>query len=88
LLGGNLTLINGNVYVGRTAGTDNRNNDIEYTGSGTSMIDIRGGNLMVNGQIRRNPLNAGGILKYSQSGGSVTTNGQNDNSANAKLPDL
>jgi len=85
LLGGNLTLINGNVFIGRIAGTDNRNNDIEYTGSGTSTIDIRGGNLMVNGQIRRNPLNTGGILKYSQSGGSVTINGQNANSTNAKF---
>ena len=85
MLGGNLTLINGNVFIGRAAGTDNRNNDIEYTGSGTSTIDIQGGNLMVNGQIRRNPLNTGGILKYSQSGGSVTINGQNANSTNAKF---
>ena len=85
LLSGKLTIINGNVYVGRTAGTDANNNDIEYTSSGASAIDVQGGNLMVNGQIRRNPLNAGGVLKYSQSGGTVTINGQASNATNAKL---
>ena len=85
LLSGKLTLINGNVYVGRTSGTDNNNNDIEYSSSGYSAIDVQGGNLTVNGQIRRNPLNAGGILQYSQSGGIVTINGQASNATNAKL---
>ena len=61
------------------------NNDIEYSSSGASAIDIQGGTLVVNGQIRRNPLNAGGILKYSQSGGNVTINGQASNTTNAKL---
>jgi len=84
LLSGKLTLINGNVYVGPTASPGN-NNDIEYSSSGASEIDVQGGNLIVNGQIRRNPLNSGGILKYSQSGGTVTINGQAFNSTNAKL---
>ncbi len=85
LLSGKLTLINGNIYVGRTPGTDNNNNDIEYTTSGASAIDIQGGYLQVNGQVRRDPLNAGGILKYSQSGGVVKINGQASNGTNAKL---
>jgi gliding motility-associated-like protein len=85
LLSGSLTIVNGNVYVGRTPGTDNINNDIEYTSSGASSIDVQGGLLQVNGQIRRNPLNAGGILKYSQSGGTVKVNGQASNTTNAKL---
>ena len=86
LLSGKLTIINGNVYVGSTAGTNNNNNDIEYTSSGASAIDIQGGNLVVNGQIRRDPSNAGGILQYSQSGAStVQINGQNSNATNAKL---
>ena len=86
LLSGKLTIINGNVYVGSTAGTNNNNNDIEYTSSGASSIDIQGGRLFVNGQIRRDPSNAGGILQYSQSGAStVQINGQNSNNTNAKL---
>ena len=52
LLSGKLTIINGNVYVGSTSGNNNNNNDIEYTSSGASAIDIRGGKLNVNGQIR------------------------------------
>lgn len=80
-LDGKLTIVNGDVYIGDT----DRNNDIEYSGSGSSEIDIRGGTLTVNGQIRRNPAIAGGILKYSQSGGAVTINGQNANTTNAKL---
>ena len=85
LLSGKLTIINGNVYVGSTAGTNNNNNDIEYTSSGASAIDVQGGMLVVNGQIRRDPSNAGGTLIYSQSGGAVQVNGQNSNATNAKL---
>ena len=85
LLSGKLTLVNGNVYIGRTPGTDPSNNDIEYSSSGISSIDVQGGTLIVNGQIRRNPLNAGGVLKYSQSGGTVRINGQGSNATNAKL---
>ena len=82
---GKLTLLNGNVYVGPTNGTTVNNNDIEYSSGGASTIDVRGGNLVVNGQIRRNPSNAGGILNYIQSGGTVTINGQAALAANAKL---
>ncbi|HVN57340.1 MAG TPA: hypothetical protein VMT63_03495, partial [Bacteroidales bacterium] len=85
LLQGALTIINGNVYVGRPVGTDNNNNDIEYSTSGSSAINISGGLLFVNGQIRRNPSNASGILKYRQTGGTVTVNGQNFVSTNAKF---
>ncbi len=85
ILNGKLTIINGNVFVGASSGINVNNNDIEYTSSGASALDIQGGTLFVNGQIRRNPLNAGGVLKYSQSGGSVTINGQASNATNAKL---
>ena len=84
LLSGKLTLINGNVYVGPTASPASAN-DIEYSSSGASSIDIQGGNLVINGQVRRNPSNAGGVLQYSQSGGSVVINGQGANLTNAKL---
>ena len=85
LLQGALTIVIGNVYVGRTPGTDNNNNDIEYSTSGASSINIQGGLLFVNGQIRRNPSNASGILKYRQTGGTVTVNGQAFVNTNAKF---
>lgn len=84
-LNGELTIINGNVYIGRTNGTDNRNNDIEYSGAGTAAIDIRGGLLRVNGQIRRPTNTTNGALRYSQSGGQLFINGQNHEPAYAKL---
>jgi len=84
LLSGKLTLINGDVYIGSPAAPNN-NNDIEYSGSGSSAIEIQGGNLIVNGQIRRNTLTTNGNLKYIQSGGSVSILGNNTNVDYAKL---
>ena len=83
-LNGKLTLINGNIYVGPTA-APNYNNDIEYSGGGQSEIEIQGGNLVVNGQIRRNPATTSGVLKYTQSNGTVKINGNAANTTNAKL---
>jgi hypothetical protein len=85
-LEGKLTLAptnTGTVYIGDPARI--RNNDIEYAGGGDSEIEVNGGNLIVNGQIRRNPSMAGGILKYTQTGGTVTINGQNQSPVNAKF---
>ena len=84
LLSGKLTLISGNVYVGPIAAPGN-NNDIEYSGSGASAIEVQGGNLIVNGQIRRNILTTNGNLKYIQTGGSVRINGNSANVDYAKL---
>ncbi|MFT3740034.1 MAG: hypothetical protein QM786_14875 [Breznakibacter sp.] len=83
-LSGKLTVVSGNVYVGPTSSV-NYNNDIEYSGGGDSEIEVRGGILVVNGQIRRNPSSTSGILKYTQSGGSMTINGRNAITTNAKL---
>jgi hypothetical protein len=82
-LNGKLTVLAGNVYVGNTGNI--RNNDIEYSGGGDATIDIQGGNLIVNGQVRRNPATTSGILNYTQSGGQVIINGQNALATNAKL---
>ncbi|MCW3785919.1 T9SS type A sorting domain-containing protein [Plebeiibacterium sediminum] len=82
-LNGKLTVINGSLNIGNAS--NNRNNDIEYSGSGLSEIDIQGGSLFVNGQVRRNPASSAGILKYNQSGGDVTVNGRNLLATNAKL---
>ncbi|MCB2220634.1 MAG: T9SS type A sorting domain-containing protein [Bacteroidetes bacterium] len=84
LLSGKLTVINGDVYVG-PMGAPANNNDIEYSGSGASAIEIQGGSLFVNGQIRRNTQTTNGNLKYIQSGGSVRINGNNANNDYAKL---
>lgn len=84
LLSGKLTIINGNVYVGPTSAPNN-NNDIEYSGSGASAIEVQGGNLIVNGQIRRNTVSTNGNLKYIQTGGDVRINGNNATTEYAKL---
>ena len=84
ILSGKLTLIRGNVYIGPIAAPAN-NNDIEYSGAGASAIEMQGGNLVVNGQIRRNTSTTNGILNYNQSGGVVTINGNGANAGYAKL---
>lgn len=84
MLNGKLTVVNGNVFVGPT-NAPNNHNDIEYSGGGSSEIELRGGSLVVNGQIRRNPSTSVGVLKYSQSGGELTVNGRNHQKGNAKL---
>lgn len=62
----------GNVLVGTNGVTAANHNDIQYSSGGSSMIEIANGNLIVNGQIRRDPSNAAGILSYTQTGGNVT----------------
>jgi hypothetical protein len=84
-LNGKLKVVWGNVYIGPTNNITNNNNDIEYSGSGASEIEITGGNLFVNGQIRQNASSTAGILTYKQSGGNVTINGNAANTTNAKL---
>ncbi len=78
-LSGKLTLAaanTGTVYIGPAAAPASHN-DIEYSSGGASAIEVDGGNLIVNGQIRRNPSDASGILSYTQSNGTVTINGNN-----------
>ena len=84
-LNGKLKIVSGNVYVGPVNGTTVNNNDIEYSGGGASEIEITGGALTVNGQIRQSASSSAGILKYRQSGGSVTINGNAAITTNAKL---
>ena len=80
----------GNVYIGTNGTTATSHNDIQYSSAGTSAIEIANGNLYVNGQIRRDPSNASGILSYTQTGGNVTILGNAitaspANTNNAKL---
>jgi hypothetical protein len=82
-LNGKLTVKRGRLYVGNAS--TNFNRDIEYSGGGSSEIDIKGGQLRVAGQIRRNPASTAGVLKYTQSGGGVIISGRNALTTNAKL---
>ncbi len=80
----------GNVFIGTNGTTAANHNDIQYSSGGASSIEIANGNLIVNGQIRRDPSNSAGILSYTQTGGSVTILGNAtaiapSNTNNAKL---
>ncbi|MCX6222965.1 MAG: autotransporter-associated beta strand repeat-containing protein [Bacteroidia bacterium] len=73
LLLGRLEILNaGIVNIGNNGGS---NNDIEYAASGSPEINISGGSLNVDGQVRRNLANNLGSLIYNQSGGTVTVKG-------------
>lgn len=74
----------GNVYIGPDGNTGN-NADIEYSGSGSSLLEIGSGNLFVNGQVRRPVASTNGTLTYRQSGGSVIIYGNNASAEKAKL---
>ncbi len=85
-LNGRLRILGGggNVYIGPSGNTAN-NADIEYSGSGASLLEIQSGNLFVNGQIRRPLASTNGTLTYRQSGGNVIIYGNNSNVNKAKL---
>lgn len=53
-------------------GTNNGNNYIEYSPTGSATLTINSGALIVGSQIRRSLITNTGILNYSQSGGTVT----------------
>ena len=85
-LGGKIEILPGSGSITIGTSTNVVNNDIVYQGTGTPTIDIQGGTLFVNGQIRRSLLNSLGSLTYKQSGSSsVTINGQNSQATRAKL---
>ncbi len=84
-LNGQLTIQNGNVYVG-PGGNNTNNTDIQYTGVGDASINVSGGNLYVTGMIRRPTTGGNGALNYTQSAGAVAIQGNNNvNFTNAKL---
>ncbi len=68
----------GIVNIGNGSGS---NNDIEYAAAGNPEINISGGSLNVDGQIRRNIANTLGSLWFSQSGGTVKVKGNNLNTS-------
>lgn len=84
LLAGRLEVISGTINVGPTSAPNN-NNDIEYASAGYPEIEVSGGTLYVNGQIRRNTTNTLGSLNYNQSNGTVTIAGRNSVATRGKL---
>jgi hypothetical protein len=80
LLAGKLEVLGGTVNIGNGGAT---NNDIEYASAGLPEINIAGGQLIVNGQIRRGTIITSGSLNYIQSGGTVTIGGKNASTSRA-----
>jgi fibronectin-binding autotransporter adhesin len=72
-LAGQLQVLQGTLRVG-TAG--NVGNDLEYASAGAPGLKVTGGNLYVNGQIRRTIANLDGALRFDQSGGTIDIDGQ------------
>jgi hypothetical protein len=68
-LDGLLRVSGGTVDINGGGATDT--NYIEYSNSGNATIEVTSGTLTVAGQIRRSLVSATGILKYTQSGGTV-----------------
>ena len=87
-LAGRLEVLNTGIVNIGTGG--NYNNDIEYSPAGTPEIIVSGSTsqLNVNGQIRRKTDNTLGSLSYTQSGGSVTVRGMNQNATNQQRAKL
>ncbi len=82
LLGGKLQVLDGTLNIGNTGAF---NHDIEYASAGFPEIQIAGGTLNVNGQIRRLVASSVGSLVWKQTGGGVVIRGQNQITSNAKF---
>jgi len=73
-LAGRLEVLGGKMFIGD--GGSNTNNSIEYVAAGHPEIIVEGGELHVNGQIRRLTSVTTGNLHYRQSGGTTTIYGK------------
>ena len=74
LLQGRLEVMNsGIVNIGNGSGS---NNDIEYASAGNPELNVSGGSLNVDGQIRRSTANTLGSLWFTQTGGTITVKGK------------
>jgi len=72
-LAGQLQVLQGTLKVGASG---NVGNDLEYASAGAPGLKVTGGNLYVNGQIRRTVANLDGALRFDQSGGTIDIDGQ------------
>ncbi|HLO60057.1 MAG TPA: gliding motility-associated C-terminal domain-containing protein [Bacteroidales bacterium] len=80
---GKLEVLSGTLNVGNNS--YNRRNCIEYSSDGLPTIEISGGTLNVNGQIKRSSKITQGALKFYQSGGTLYVYGKNQDNTRAKL---
>lgn len=84
ILAGALVCSAGTLQVGDPS--DNTGNDIEYTTGGAPVILVTGGDLWVNGQVRRNLATTVGSVTMEMSGSSeVTIAGKNADGSRGKL---
>ena len=87
ILNGALEVLGGQIYVGHTSRI--RYSSIKYSPAGLPSITISGGQLIVNGAIRRQDGQLLGSLIYNQTGGEVIVMGKNraseSNSTNNNL---
>jgi hypothetical protein len=83
-LAGALEVTGGIVNVNPAVNNRGVNNDIEYAAAGTPTIIVSGGDLYVNGSIRRPTTTLSGALVYNQSGGTVTVAGRNAAGVNTR----
>jgi hypothetical protein len=83
-LAGKIEVSGGTLTIGAAAG-NNFNNDIEIAGGGVPAIDVSGGTLNVNGQVRRSITSTAGALRFSQSGGAIVIFGRQRNTTRALL---
>jgi fibronectin-binding autotransporter adhesin len=72
-LAGQLTVVQGTLQVGASG---NAGNDLEYASAGAPGVTVTGGNLYVNGQLRRTVNNLDGSLRFDQSGGTIDIDGK------------
>lgn len=82
LLAGKVQVSGGTLNLGLG---NNFNNDIEIAGAGAPSIEVSGGTLTVNGQIRRSTTSVAGALRFTQSGGNIYVNGRNRQATRALL---
>lgn len=71
LLDGLLRISGANGNMSLDDAVNNGNNFIEYSASGNALIEITNGALTVGSHVRRSLASTAGILKYTQSGGTV-----------------
>ncbi|HEY3403059.1 MAG TPA: T9SS type A sorting domain-containing protein [Ohtaekwangia sp.] len=84
LLAGTIEVTGGFANINTFGNDDDLNNDIEYASAGSPTIIISGGELYVNGAIRRPTSTLSGALVYNQSGGTVTVGGRNCDANNTR----
>ena len=83
ILNGALEVLGGKLYIGKSESNYNRYASIKYSPAGLPSITVSGGQLIVNGAIRRQDKQTLGSLIYNQTGGEVIVKGKNRKGENS-----